>query len=34
MLRSLFLLALIAIPAIYIPFNPFVGVMLWTWISS
>ncbi|GIX18213.1 MAG: O-antigen polymerase [Rhodothalassiaceae bacterium] len=34
MLRSLFLLALIAIPAIYIPLNPFVGVMLWTWISS
>ncbi|RMF67213.1 MAG: putative O-glycosylation ligase, exosortase A system-associated [Alphaproteobacteria bacterium] len=34
MLRSLFLLVLIAVPAIYIPFSPFVGVMLWTWISS
>ncbi len=34
MLRSLFLLVLIATPMIYIAFSPFVGVMLWTWISS
>ncbi len=34
MLRSLFLLALIATPMIFIAFSPFVGVMLWTWISS